>query len=235
MSNKLIIANWKAYLKTAETLELVENLCGNDDIIIAPSTAHLALIKTHFPNITLAAQDLSSIADKYGGYTGEVPAIMLADMGIKYAIIGHSERRSSGVDNARAIAQKVQHAVSSGITPIICVGETQEERVCGEYLSVVRDQLHNLNLATDADIIIAYEPIWSVGTGVLPSSDEIIEMMDLIRSTLRIAGKLKLVYGGSVKAVNAKDIVDIPGVDGVLIGMASTDAEQFKEIIRQIC
>jgi triosephosphate isomerase len=247
MMNKLIIANWKAYLKTAEVLELLESLMGdhskilqsktygNTNFIIAPSTLYLALIKTNFPDLTLAAQDVSDITGKYGAYTGETPAIMLGDMGIKYVIIGHSERRANGLDDADTIAAKVYHAVASGITPIICVGETKEERARGEYLDVVAAQIRGMNLATDASIIIAYEPTWSVGTGVVPSLNEISEMMNLIRSTLRIAGKPKLVYGGSVSAENVKNIVNIPGVDGVLIGKASTDAAKFKEIIRQLC
>ena len=239
MPNKLIIANWKAYLKATEVMEIlhavIPHQVRNDvDIIIAPSPPYLALIRSKSPDITLAAQDVSAIADKYGAYTGELPAIMLADMGVKYAIIGHSERRSNGLDNEQIIALKVRHALAVGIKPIICVGETRAERDGGKYLDIVAGQLRSLNILEDVDIIVAYEPSWSVGTGLVPSSDEISEMMNLIRSTLGIARKVKLVYGGSVSAENAKDIVNIPGVDGVLIGKASTDAMQFKEIIRRV-
>ena len=233
--NKLIIANWKTYLKASEAVNLATHILALDNIIIAPSIAHLALVREHVPNLNLAAQDVSSVAGEYGAYTGELLAIMLVDMGVQYAIIGHSERRSSELDSRDAIAEKVRNALAAGITPIICVGEIKEERESGKYLEIIADQLLHLDLKTDAEVVIAYEPTWSVGTGFLPSSDEISEIMRLIRSTLRIAGKLILVYGGSVSAKNAKDIVNIPGVDGVLIGKASTDAVQFKEIMRQIC
>ena len=232
MVNKLVIANWKAYLHPTEIEEILPSL---RNVIIAPSTPYLAMLRAKFPNVMLASQDVSVIADKYGAHTGELPAIMLADIGVKYAIIGHSERRTNGFDNNETIAIKVHHVLKAGITPIICVGETQEERNGGKYLDIVKAQLDSLPLDTESEMIIAYEPIWSIGTGVVPSSIEIQEMMNLIRSTLRIAGKVKLVYGGSVNSENAKDIVNVPGVDGVLIGKASTDALQFKEIIRQIC
>ena len=234
MSNKLIIANWKAYLKVTEVMEFLGSF-REPNVIIAPSTPHLALIRSQFPDITLAAQDVSAIADKYGAYTGELPAIMLKDIGVKYAIIGHSERRANGFDSGKTIEAKIHRALAASITPIICVGETRAERDSGKYLDIVAEQIRGLNLNGDGDIIVAYEPTWSVGTGLVPSSDEISEMMKLIRSTLGIAGKVKLVYGGSVNSENAKDIVNVPGVDGVLIGKASTDALQFKEIIRQIC
>ena len=235
MANKLIIANWKAYEFQAVIPEVhFGSSSTTSNVIIAPSTPHLALLRAQFPDVTLAAQDVSAVADGYGAYTGEVPAAMLADMGVKYAIIGHSERRSNGFDNNESVAAKVRNVLNVGITPIICVGETRAEREGGKYLEVVASQISSLRLETGAEIIIAYEPVWSIGTGLIPSAEEILEMMDLIRSTLRIAGKVKLVYGGSVNAENAKDIVNIPGVDGVLIGKASTDTVQFKEIIRQI-
>lgn len=233
--NKLIIANWKAFLKTSEAISLAKNISALENIIVAPSSVHLALIRGLCPELHLASQDISSLSDKYGAYTGETTAASLSDVDVQYAIIGHSERRSNGLDNAQSIAKKVQNALSSNITPIICVGETKADRDNGKYLDIIAEQLISLNLETDADVIIAYEPIWSVGTNVIPSSDEIREVMQFIMSTLRIAGKLILVYGGSVNAKNAKDIIDIAGVEGVLIGKASTDLVQFKEIIRQIC
>lgn len=233
--NKLIIANWKAFLKTSEAINLAKNIPMLENIVISPASMHLALIRGLCPEVRLASQDISSLSYEHGAYTGETTAKMLDDIGAEYAIIGHSERRSSGLDNADNIAKKVQNALSSQIIPIICVGETKADRDNGQYLDIIADQLRSLNLQTDQDVIIAYEPIWSIGTDVVPSSSEISEVMEMIRSTLKIAGKLILVYGGSVNAKNAKEIVNIPGVDGVLIGKASTDLVQFKEIIRQIC
>jgi triosephosphate isomerase len=156
---------------------------------------------------------------------------MCADMGVKYAIIGHSERKISGLDDSKSISAKISNCLLSSITPIICVGETKEERHSVKYLDVIKAQIVSLNIPSDKEIIVAYEPIWSVGTGVLPSSKEIEAIMNLIRSTLNIASKLILVYGGSVNAENARDIVHITGVDGLLIGKASTDSEHFRSII----
>jgi len=233
--HKLIIANWKTYLNSSDSVNLATDIRALDNVVIAPAIPHLAIIREHAPNLNLASQDVSAISDNYGAYTGEIPSVMLADMGVRYAIIGHSERRSSGLDNVHSIAAKVRNVLAAKVIPIICVGETKEERDGGKYLDIIATQLCHLNLATAPEVIIAYEPTWSVGTGVLPSSGEIREVIGFIRATLNIAGKLKLVYGGSVTAKNANEIVNISGVDGVLIGKASTDVRQFKEIMRQIC
>ena len=158
--NKLIIANWKTYLKASDAMNLAIQIPISDNIIIAPSMPYLSFIREKVPSMNLAAQDISAVADEYAAHTGEVPAIMLADMGVKYTIIGHSERRSIGLDNSASIAKKVHNALAAKITPIICVGETKEERESGRYLEVIADQILDLNLKTDSNVIIAYEPIW---------------------------------------------------------------------------
>lgn len=234
MVPKLLIANWKNYLSASEAAELVKKMPLGENIIIAPSLTHLALARTIVPNTNLAAQDLSALSTEYGAYTGETVAAELVDMSVKYALIGHSERRSNALDNATSIAKKAANALDARITPIICVGESKEERKNMQYREAISKQLLCLDLKTDLDIIIAYEPTWSVGTGALPSRDEIEEIMNLIRSTLKIAGKLILVYGGSVNAENARDISNIPGVDGLLIGKASTDPQQFNAILNAV-
>ena len=233
MRQKLLIANWKSYLSTSEALNLAGQVPYGENIIIAPSNGHLGLIAKLTPH-TIASQDISALSSTFGAYTGETIAAELVDMGIKYAIIGHSERRASSLDNSGSIAKKAEHAIAAGITPIICIGETKIERETGEYREVIASQLLSLNLQTSSKIIVAYEPTWSVGTGIVPSSEEIAEIMNLIHSTLKIAGELILVYGGSVNAENAKNIVNIPGVDGLLIGKASSDPVQFKAILEVI-
>lgn len=233
--NKLVIANWKTYLKSNEALELAYKLNSIENLIIAASTPHLGLIKHNIPSLNLASQDISAISHEYGTNTGEIPAKMLFDMGVRYSIIGHSERRVNNLEDNSTITIKTQNALSENITPIICVGESIDDRESGKYKEVIRNQLLSLKLNKECRVIIAYEPLWSVGTGIVPSLGEIEEIMILIKSTLEIAEKLILVYGGSVNSQNAKRISSISSVDGLLIGKASTELDHINEIIRQIC
>lgn len=228
---KIIIANWKTYLTSAQTIALGKYLTEEENVIIAPAMLYLALMKEHFPHLNFSSQDVSSIADQYGAYTGEISAKMLGDIGVKYAIIGHSERRMNLLDNNSTIAAKLSNCMNSSITPIICVGETEEDRQSGKYLEVIEAQLVSIQSLKFERIIIAYEPIWAIGTGIIPSAEQIREIMAFIKSSLDIASNLVLVYGGSVNAENVKNILDISGIDGVLIGKASTDPAHFKLII----
>ncbi|MEY3196918.1 MAG: triosephosphate isomerase [Pseudomonadota bacterium] len=231
---KLLIANWKTYLSSKEALDIAKEFNDSTEIIIAPAMMHLGLIKANFPKIALAAQDVSSVADSFGAFTGETPAELLKSSGIGYSLIGHSERRSSELDSNSSVKNKVAMCAKAGIIPIVCVGETFEERRSKKYKSVISEQLHALNdLAIDR-LIVAYEPVWAVGTGVLPSNEEILEVMRIIGSSLNIAKEIVLVYGGSVNANNISEIASIPFIDGVLVGKASTDLEHLKKLLKLI-
>jgi triosephosphate isomerase len=235
---KLIIANWKTYLSIDKAISLSASIDPNSNIIISPSMIHLAFLAEKFPNLNFAAQDISYITDNFGAYTGETPAAILNDIGVKYTIIGHSERRSNMLDNAITVKTKLNLCASKGITPIVCIGESIKDREQKIHLDVIAQQLHEIfhNIYdSDKDIIIAYEPFWAVGTGVLPLSSEIEEVITKVRKTLNfVDNRLFLVYGGSVSAENAYNLVNLDGLDGVLIGKASTDIEQFRSILKAI-
>jgi triosephosphate isomerase (TIM) len=232
---KLIIANLKTYLNLQDTTSLLSSIPNGKNIVIAPSTIHLGLLAQKFPNLAFAAQDVSGITNNYGAHTGEIPAVTIKDIGVNYSIIGHSERRSSMLDNANTIAAKLIYCLRSSVTPIICIGETIEDRKSKKHLEIISQQLHSIldNIGdSNSDIIVAYEPFWSVGTGILPTLDEIKEVINTVKKTVNfVDNRLFLVYGGSVNSQNAKDLINLDGLDGLLIGKASTNIEQFKSIL----
>ncbi len=229
---KILICNWKTYLTLDQAIALCEIIAHDDNIIAAPAMPHLAYLAKAFPVINISAQDISSCTGAFGAYTGETPVSILQDIGIDYAIIGHSERRSRKLDNKDTILAKLEYCLAGAISPIICVGESNDDRKNGRHLSVVRDQLQGLPIEQFAKVIIAYEPTWSVGTGTLPSLAEIQETMLAISSSIKsLDNNHHLVYGGSVSAENAKDIITLPGVSGLLVGKAATDAVQLRSIL----
>jgi triosephosphate isomerase len=199
---------------------------------------HLAFLAAKFPNLNFAAQDVSSLTNNLGAYTGETPTEILNDIGVKYSLIGHSERRSNMLDNASTIGAKLKFCLNSNITPIVCIGETLADREQKIHLDIIEQQLDGLfdNIKdSDGDIIIAYEPFWSVGTGVLPLTAEIEEVITKVRQNVNfVDNRLFLVYGGSVSTENAYSLINLDGLDGVLIGKASTDIEQFRSILKAI-
>lgn len=235
---KLIISNWKTYLTLDKAEALAASIPVNSNIIISPSMTHLAFLATKFPNLNFAAQDVSSLTNNFGTYTGETPATMLRDIGVKYALLGHSERRSNMLDNTTTIEAKLKFCLNSNITPIVCIGERIEDREQKIHLDIIKQQVQDIfvNIKdSDENIIIAYEPFWSVGTGVLPLPIEIEEVITQVRKTVNfVDNRLFLVYGGSVSAENAHNFINLDGLDGVLIGKASTNIEQFRSILQAI-
>lgn len=233
---KLIIANWKTYLTIERAIALSSGIPAESNIIIAPAMIHLARLAQKFPNIKFASQDISSITNDYGAYTGETSGAMLQDIGVKHAIIGHSERRSSRLDDGNSISAKLKTCISKSITPIVCIGETLEDRKSKIHLDVLANQIKEIfnNLGKiKTDIIIAYEPFWSVGTGVLPSSKEITEVIEVVRNAVKfVDNRLFLVYGGSVSTENAYNLINLDGLDGLLIGKASTEIELLKSMLK---
>jgi triosephosphate isomerase len=172
-----------------------------------------------------------------GAFTGDISAEQLADCGASYVILGHSERREGYGESDSLVRDKARAALNSGLTPIICLGESQEQRVGGRAIEVVLAQLTG-SLPDDAEVIIAYEPIWAIGTGLVPNVAEIAEVHDALRAQLHaIFAKgqdISILYGGSVKPSNAQEIFAITNVNGALVGGASLKAEDFLPIMRSL-
>ncbi len=243
---KIAAGNWKMHTTVTEGMEMISNLAKNDlpsdvTVIIAPPFTHLyPCIEAAGTGIQLSAQNCS---DKLSGaFTGEVSAAALADMGINYVILGHSERREYFNESNELLKNKVDTVFGQGLTPIFCCGEPLEIRKSEQQVAYVRQQLMDSlwHLSSDqmAKIIIAYEPIWAIGTGETASPEQAQEMHQSIRSL--IAEKfgeatsqiIPILYGGSVKGSNAKDIFGQRDVDGGLVGGASLKVDEFVTIIR---
>ena len=200
----------------------------NRVILCVPFT----LLRAGVENVAIGAQDVSGHAK--GAYTGEVSGAMLREAGAKYVIVGHSERRMYHDETNDIVRQKVQMALESGLTPIVCVGETMEEKRAGKTFDVIESMVRE-SLPTDVhdDIIIAYEPRWAIGAGITPTTQEIADAHKVIADTLSYMGLdgTPILYGASVNPLNVGDIVAIRNVGGVLVGGASLKPQEFVTII----
>ncbi len=184
-------------------------------------------------DITWGAQDVS--AQERGAYTGEVSAGMLADFGCRYALVGHSERRGMHGEGSRLVADKAKAALAAGLVPVVCVGETLDQREQGRMLDVIREQLAPvlaLGAPSVGKMVLAYEPVWAIGTGKTASPEQAQEVHAFIRSALAGVGcaGVRVLYGGSVKGANAASLFAMPDIDGGLIGGAALVAEEFLRI-----
>jgi len=245
MRRPLIAGNWKMHGSRAENGELIEAmLLGLPDqtpfdIAVCPPFVYLwevgRLLKAS--SIALGAQ--SVCAEQVGAFTGEASAAMLKDVGCKYVIVGHSERRAIYKEDDALVARKFLAAQSQGLIPILCVGETLEERERGQTMQVVSRQLTAvLDLAGVAALraaVIAYEPVWAIGTGKNATPQQAQEVHAHIRTAVaardaKIAADVRILYGGSVKAANAHELFAMPDVDGGLVGGASLKADEFLKI-----
>jgi triosephosphate isomerase len=245
----LIVANWKAYVEDAEKakslLTLAKRLKSKtkNEIVLAPSFPHLGLLAyKNRSKVKFAAQDVSATTG--GAMTGEVSAQTLHRLGVTYAIIGHSERRAMGETDA-TVAEKARHLLAHGVTPILCIGE-QERDPGAEYLSVVRAQLtavlEKLSQKERMQIVVAYEPVWAIGKSAADAlpSHELAEMILYIRKVLgdflpgKAPARVKVIYGGSAEAGNARELAGGSRVDGFLVGHASVDAGMFSELVKAI-
>ncbi len=239
---KLIAGNWKmnglaSSLAEIEALKGVTGEAACDIVVCPPFTLiEKAVARTEGSAIAVGAQDCHAQAS--GAYTGDVSAEMLAEIGARFVILGHSERRSAYREMDAAVAGKAVAVHRAGLASIICVGETREERDEGRAIDVVRAQLEASipNTATSTNTTIAYEPVWAIGTGLVPTLEQIEEMHSSIRQMLkeRMGGDgqhVRILYGGSVKAQNAKAIFGVSNVDGALVGGASLKASEFTGII----
>lgn len=199
------------------------------------STEELTAIILAERPIKIGAQDCHY--EISGSFTGDVSAAMLKKVGCQYVILGHSERRAGHFENNETVSKKIKAALTQGLTPIICVGETKETRDEGRHLEFVYKQIMN-SIPQDGEfkkLVIAYEPIWAIGTGVVPTSDQISEIARLIKKIFKEklsshAKEYFMLYGGSVTPQNSQEILAISGVDGLLVGKASLDVEEFVKI-----
>ncbi len=243
MRGKLVVGNWKMNGGLAANAALLSELKGGWRAMAGralavcvpyPYLAQVAELLAAAP-IAWGAQDVSEHAS--GAYTGEVSAGMLAEFGCRYAIVGHSERRQFFGDTDAGVAAKAVAALGAGLTPIACVGETLAERDAGVTMSVVLRQLDAVLAAVDvnaAKLVVAYEPVWAIGTGRTASPEEAQAVHALLRARLAENGaaEVAVLYGGSVKADNAKALFAMTDIDGGLIGGASLKAAEFLAIAR---
>lgn len=246
MRRKLIVGNWKmngsraantALLEVIKA-ELVQPTC---DVMVCAPAPYLAQCQAELSGgpIVWGAQDVS--VHEFGAYTGEVSAAMLLDCGCKYVIIGHSERRAYHGESNELVARKTARALSAGLTPIVCVGETLAEREAGQTGAVVGQQLDAVLDVLDANslakIVVAYEPVWAIGTGKTATPQLAQEVHAVLRAKLATknsmaADNVKILYGGSMKPDNAKELLAMSDIDGGLIGGAALKAEDFLAIIQ---
>lgn len=240
----MIAGNWKMFGKRADlgeiaaTLEAVGKSAEAVEVLFCPPAtlvgAAAALAEGGL--VTIGGQDCHSNTD--GAHTGDVSAAMLADLGARYVIVGHSERRRDHRETDEAVAAKARSALGAGLTPIICVGETLAEREAGRAAEIVASQLAGSvpNEAQD-NLVIAYEPVWAIGTGLTPTIAEIAAIHGEIRRRLvarlgEAGAGVRILYGGSVKPANAGEIFRVADVSGALVGGASLKAADFSAIIR---
>lgn len=247
MRTPLVAANWKMYKTIRETVAYIEEFRGlvqgldDVEIVLAPPFTALAAAAEAARNtrVAIAAQDL--FWEREGAFTGEVSVSMLRDAGARLVIIGHSERRTKFAETDIEVNRKVRAAVAGGLVPIVCVGETLDEREAERTLAVLdrqlRGGLEDLSPADVSGLAVAYEPVWAIGTGRNASSAQAQEAHAHIRGRLRdwygaeAADACRVIYGGSVKPANARELVSQADVDGALVGGASLDPRAFFEIV----
>ena len=244
MNKKLIAGNWKMNGSLADNEALVRALvaglatAGGCDAAVAVPAPYLAQVQALVQGsaLALAAQDVSQHAA--GAYTGEVSATMLREFGVRYALVGHSERRQFHGETDADVAVKAQRALASGITPIVCVGETLAEREAGQTEAVVKRQLAaviHVNGHCISEVVVAYEPVWAIGTGKTASPEQAQQVHAVLRAQLAAASdkapSIRLLYGGSMNAANAAQLLAQPDIDGGLVGGASLKAADFQAIL----
>ena len=248
MRKNIVAGNWKMNKTLQEGIALAKELNEalanekpNCDVIICTPFIHLASV-TPLVDAAKIGVGAENCADKASGaYTGEVSAEMVASTGAKYVILGHSERRAYYHETPEILKEKVLLALANGLTPIFCIGEVLEEREAGKHFDVVKSQIESslFNLAAQdfGKIILAYEPVWAIGTGKTATAEQAQEMHAFIRKTLadkygkEVADNCSILYGGSCKPSNAKELFANPDVDGGLIGGAALEVDSFMGII----
>jgi len=252
MRTKIVAGNWKMNKTFEEADDLInailefvnKNELLNKAVIVCPPAVFLELATdlAHETNLLVGAQNISNF--EFGAYTGEISGPMLSSMAVDYAIIGHSERRKYFSESNEVLAQKVNMALKHEIAPIFCCGELLPEREAGKHFEIVNKQLEesvfHLNKGDFSNLVIAYEPVWAIGTGLNASPEQAREMHSFIRGLIRekydelTADNIAILYGGSCNSKNARELFTNPDVDGGLIGGASLIAEEFIKIIQSL-
>lgn len=250
MRKPIIAGNWKMNLLPAEGVDLVlalwEKIKGQDAVeaVVCPPYVDIVTvadaIRSFSMDIGLGAQNMHW-EDK-GAFTGEISPPMLLDLGVKYVIIGHSERRQFFGETDQGVNRKVRSAFEHGLVPIMCVGESLKQREAGEASNIVSDQVKRGLFEIDAKyipgLVVAYEPIWAIGTGKAATSDDAQSMNALVRETIvglygkDAADAVRVQYGGSVNPENVAELMDMPDIDGALVGGASLKPEDFAALVR---
>ncbi|MGE4518140.1 MAG: triose-phosphate isomerase [Desulfobacteraceae bacterium] len=246
----LIAGNWKMHKtpeeSVGEVLKLASMLDEKDfektEVMIAPAFTSLYPVSEALKgkNIALGAQNI--YFESHGAYTGEISAEMIKACGCGYVILGHSERRQIFQETDDFINKKISSAISAGLIPVFCIGETKSERNSNKTLNVLDKQVQNglkaISVSTGNELVIAYEPVWAIGTGETASPEQVEEAHFNIRKLIEkiynknVADNIKILYGGSVKSGNARELLSLENVDGALVGGASLKAEDFTGIIK---
>jgi triosephosphate isomerase len=250
MRKKIVAGNWKMHKNAEQTEDLLNELIAkiptetNAQVIVAPTFVNLASAVSHleFTNIAVAAQNMHQAEG--GAFTGEISADMLKSVGVQTVILGHSERRAIFHETDAIIAEKVNTALAHDMTVLFCFGEELKDRQSKNHFNIVENQLKDGLFQIEANnwgnIVLAYEPVWAIGTGETASPDQAQEMHEFIRETVlksfgkEISENVSILYGGSVKPENAKEIFSKPDVDGGLIGGAALKADDFVAIVTAI-
>ncbi len=240
----LVAGNWKLNGSRASATALAKEVADGAaalscDVLVCPGFAHLADVQATLADSTVALGAQNCSVEPSGAFTGEVAAPMIAEFGAQYIIVGHSERRALFGESSALVAQKAKAVQQADMQPIVCVGETLEQREAGQLQAVLDEQLDavidQLGIAGLAHSVIAYEPVWAIGTGKSATSAQAQEVHAMIRAKLaaldsEVAAGLRILYGGSVKPDNAKELFSQPDIDGGLIGGAALDAKSFLAI-----
>ncbi len=240
-----IAANWKMNKTAAEADEFLDTFlptqsADGPEVVICPTYLALARVAERCAGTPVRSAAQNMYFEDSGAFTGEISAPMLLDIGVDAVVLGHSERRQFFGETDEALARKVRRALEAGIQPILCVGETEAERRSDDTDAVLSHQvLTDLAEVHDTDlekVVIAYEPIWAIGTGLTASPEQAQEAINFIRNLLRgrdpeAAGKVRILYGGSVKPGNAAELLGLPDIDGALVGGAALDPADFGAIV----
>ncbi len=248
MRKPIIAGNWKMHKTIPEAKALVNDLMSKlaevdqVEVVFCPPFTALATVKELVSGTKFGVGAQNLFWKEQGAFTGEVSPLMLAELGCDYVIIGHSERRQYFGETNETVNQKVKAALAVGIKPIICVGESLEEREAGVTNSLLKTQteaaLAEIEASKIAEIVIAYEPIWAIGTGRSASANDANQAIGFIRQTVAglygaaVADTVRIQYGGSVKPENVKEYLSQPEIDGALVGGASLEAESFAKLVK---
>jgi triosephosphate isomerase len=245
MRRPMVAGNWKMHGSRSENSQLIEGLLlglpahSVAEVVVCPPFPYLWEVGRQLKASDVALGAQSVCAEPVGAFTGEVSAAMLKDVGCRFVIVGHSERRAIYREDDALVARKFLAAQSQGLTPILCVGETLDERERGNTLAVVTRQLNAVlevaGIAAVKNSVVAYEPVWAIGTGKTATPEQAQDVHAEIRRVIaahdtNVAAAVRILYGGSVKATNAQHIFSMPDVDGGLIGGASLKADEFLQI-----